>query len=85
MRAAEHAPRGPLHLLERRHGLAEIVERGAGVQVERRRVIPPQSERESMTLSETLRERVAPRALPCTGATWLLRSDLAAKGSPRSC
>ena len=30
MRAAEHAPRGPFRLLERRHGLAEIVERGAG-------------------------------------------------------
>ena len=31
MRAAEHAPRGPCRLLERRHGLAEIVERGGGV------------------------------------------------------
>ena len=31
MRAAEHALRGPFNLLERRHGLAEIVERGAGV------------------------------------------------------
>jgi len=29
MRATEHAPRGPFHLLERIHGLAEIVERGA--------------------------------------------------------
>ena len=31
MRAAEHAPHDPRRLLERRHGLAEIVERGAGV------------------------------------------------------
>ena len=38
MRAAEHAPRGLCRLLERRHGLAEVVERGAGVQVERPRV-----------------------------------------------
>ena len=29
MRAAEHAPRGPLHLLQCFHGLAKIVERGA--------------------------------------------------------
>ena len=27
----EHAPRGPFRLLEHRHGLAEIVERGVGV------------------------------------------------------
>ena len=29
VRAAEHAPRDPSRVLERRHGLAEIVERGA--------------------------------------------------------
>ena len=33
MRAAEHAPRDPLRVLERRHGLADIVERGGGVLV----------------------------------------------------
>ena len=38
MRDSEHAPRDPFHLLERRHGLAEIVERGVGVLVERIRV-----------------------------------------------
>ena len=38
MRAAEHAPRGPLRLLQRRHGLADIVECGARVQPERDRV-----------------------------------------------
>ena len=42
MRAAEHAPRGPFHLLELRHGLAEIVERGAGVHLPAR---PPESAR----------------------------------------
>ena len=36
VRAAEHAPRDPCRLLERRHGLAEIVERGAGVLVAER-------------------------------------------------
>jgi hypothetical protein len=30
MRAAEHAPRDWFYFLERRHGLAEIVERSAG-------------------------------------------------------
>ena len=31
VRATEHAPRGPFRVLERRHGFAEIVERGGGV------------------------------------------------------
>ena len=35
VRAAEHAPRDSLNFLERRHGLAKIVERGAVVCVER--------------------------------------------------
>ena len=35
VRAAEDALRGPCRLLERRHGLADIVECGAGVLVER--------------------------------------------------
>ena len=39
-----------------RHGLAEIIERGAGVFVERLRVAPPHLEREFVTLSyDTLR------------------------------
>jgi len=33
--ATEHAPRGPFRVFERRDGLAEIVERGGGVPVER--------------------------------------------------
>ena len=41
VRAAKHAPCDRFRVLERRHGLAEIVERGAGVLVERRRVITP--------------------------------------------
>ena len=41
VRAAEHAPRGPFRVLERRHGLAEIVERGASVLVERPRALQP--------------------------------------------
>ena len=38
VRTAKNAPRGPCRLLERIHGLAEIVERGAGVLVERLRL-----------------------------------------------
>ena len=41
MRATEHAPRDPFRILESRHGLAEIVERGTGVLIERPRVIQP--------------------------------------------
>ena len=52
VRASEHAPRGPFRVLERRHGLAEIVERGGGVHVERRRVSPPHLERDFMSFSE---------------------------------
>ena len=40
VRAAEHTPRDPSHVLESRHCLAEIVEGGAGVQVERLCVNP---------------------------------------------
>ena len=41
MRAAEHAPRGPFYLLQRRYRLAEIVERGVGVSVEGIRINRP--------------------------------------------
>jgi hypothetical protein len=34
VRATEHASRDPFRLLERIHGLAEIVERGTGVRVD---------------------------------------------------
>ena len=56
VRATKHAPRSPSGVLERIHGLADILERGAVVSVERLRVKPPQLEREIMTLPEnTLR------------------------------
>ena len=53
MRVTEHAPRGRVYLLERRHGLAEIVKRGAGVLVERPRVDPPQFNTETYCRSDT--------------------------------
>ena len=53
VRATENASRGPFNLFELRHGLAEIVERGPGVVVERLRVNPPHFEREFMTLTDT--------------------------------
>ena len=34
MRVAQNAPRGPFYVLDRLHGLAEILERGAGVKEE---------------------------------------------------
>ena len=43
MRATEHAPRDPFRVLERRHCLAEIVERGSIVHVERVRQHLPNS------------------------------------------
>ena len=56
VRGSKHASRGPFRVLERRHGLAEIIERGAGVIKERRSVNRPHLEREHITLAEnTLR------------------------------
>ena len=54
MRAAEHAPRDPRCLLERRHSLTEIVERRAVVHVERRCVNPLQPERVFMRVTKNL-------------------------------
>ena len=53
VRPSKHASRDPRRIVERRNGLTEIeiVERGA-VFVERPRVIPSQSERGCITLSE---------------------------------
>ena len=50
--ATEHTPSGPFCLLERGHGLAEIVERGAAIAAERRRVRCPHPEHEVFILSE---------------------------------
>ena len=52
MRPAEYAPRGPCSVLERRHCLADIVERGAGVIDEHRRIRPHHPERGFITLSK---------------------------------
>ena len=50
MRASEDAPCDPFRLLERRHGLAEIVKRGAVVLAEHIRIQRPQLERETNRL-----------------------------------
>ena len=50
--ATKHAPHDPRRLLKCIYGLAEIIERGAGVLVERPRVIQLHPEREMMTLAE---------------------------------
>jgi hypothetical protein len=52
VRATKHAPRGPFRLPERRHGLAQIVKRGARVIVKRGRVIAPYPEHDLITISE---------------------------------
>ena len=48
VRATEHTPRDPFVLLEHCHGLAEIVECGVLVVVERLRVSPPHPQRKFM-------------------------------------
>ena len=53
VRNAEHTPPDPIRVLERRHGLADIIERGAGVIAERRRVTPLHYEREDIIISES--------------------------------
>ena len=52
VRAAKHTSRGPFNLLEQRQCLAEIVERGGGVPVERHRIILHHRERQIKTISE---------------------------------
>ena len=57
VRGTKHATTYPFRVFERRHGLADIVERGAVVFGERDRRNPPQSEREYITITEdTLRD-----------------------------
>ena len=53
VRGAKNAPRNPCGVLERRHSLAEIVERGGGVVVEILRVKRILFERLSMFFSES--------------------------------
>ena len=58
VRATKHASRSPFRVLEDIHGLAEIVERGGRVRVERPRVTPPHLQRDLISLSEyALRHR----------------------------
>ena len=57
MRTAEHAPRDPFNFLERRHGLAKIVDSGGGVSAERVRVMAPHPERDLVILSEDASRR----------------------------
>ena len=49
---SEHAPRDPSRVLERRHGLADIVERGTGVTADRPRVSFPHAKRDYIMISE---------------------------------
>ena len=48
VRATKNAPRNTFRVLKPRYGLAEIVERGGWVPVERLRVIPPHLERKAI-------------------------------------
>jgi hypothetical protein len=54
----KHAPGGPFRFLKRRHGLADIIERGAGVQVNCLRVNTHHPDRKSM---------IVPQNAPCHG------------------
>ena len=54
IRATKHTPRNTFSVLERRHGLLEIVERGAVVFAERHRVSRPHPDRGVYTLSENV-------------------------------
>ena len=52
VRVTKNAPGSAFGILERCHGLAEIVERGAVVFIEHRRVMQPHFERGVITLTE---------------------------------
>ena len=52
MLATKHAPGGAFRILERLHGLADIVESGAAVLVDRLRIIHPNQERDIITFSD---------------------------------
>ena len=67
VRISEQAPRNRLHVLERNNCLAEVVERGGGVVVERHRVTQPHPEREVMTLTEDASRHGYRFALHCLG------------------
>ena len=67
VRASKHASRGPFNLFERRYGLAEIVERGVGVAVERPCIIPLHPERDLVSLAENASRHGYLLAQQCLG------------------
>ena len=73
MRGAKNAPRDLLHVLERIHGLAEIVERGGGVSVDRLPVKAPTDEGVPSGLAYT-QVQLALTSL-IIGGTWALVTD----------
>ena len=75
VRAAEHAPRDPFRLLERRHGLAEIIERGNWVREERARVVRPYLELLFITdLLGDVFTGDGPRCWPEFGRRWMVEN-----------
>jgi len=67
VRATKHAPSCPFRLRNRRHGLADIVERGAVGVAERDRVIHPHPERDVITISENTPRHEFHFARQCLG------------------
>ena len=67
VRATQNAPRDPSSVLERRHGLAEIVESGAVVPAERLRVFPPHLEREIMRVPQNTSRHGQRSVYQCLG------------------
>ena len=75
VRASERAPRNSQRILERRHRLAEIVERGGGVAVERLRVTPPHLERGLITLTKNASRHGRQLAQEFTGFSVALQTN----------
>ena len=67
VRASEHAPRDPLPLLERRHGLAEVVECRAVVLVNFLRIIHLHRERDRIISSKNAPRHGYRLAQECLG------------------
>ena len=84
VRSTKGAPRNPFGVLEGRHGLAEISERGAGVLVERPCVIRPHPERIYGTLPVTTSRQGHRFAQQCLGF-FELRRAVDELGQSRSC
>jgi hypothetical protein len=80
MRASEHAPRGPFRVLERRHGLAEIVEGGARVRARPDTPAPPGTRRRSH--NDSCAHRLVFDDLNVNGGQWR-DEDVLASGLSR--